>query len=503
MAHSLYCARCWLLSLLLCCVLLPWLAVWPTRVAAQAPPLSQMRAFWVDSANEGFRNHPQVDELVENVVRANANTIFVQMRRHGDAWYNQSIEPRAADPRLGPAHEFDPLAYLLEKAHSMGVKVHAWLVISVTCRASDALRGHPQHVCTQHGPAAPGTARWTTATYAGTQVGDLDFGHPAAIQHMEQVVQHLLRNYPALDGIHWDFVRYSGAEYGYNQVSLERFNRAYGLPSGNRPAPNDAAWSQWRRDRISELVRRLYIRSKALNPQIQVSAATITWGGLGSYNPDDWPNSAAYARVFQDWRSWLEEGIIDFAVPMHYFAESEARSRAWYDGWLAWDRAHTGRRAIVVGTGAWLNTDQQGIAQIQRALAPDEQGRMLSGVALFSYNQPISASDRAQRRAFMDLLRATVFAQPAQAPLWPWIANPSTGHLQGIATIDGQVVPDAWVTLIHEGNWLRDLNAAADGWYGAVDLPPGQYVLLIRDPASQRTAQLNVAIQAGLVTSGP
>lgn len=471
-------------------------------VQAQQPPLEQMRAFWVDDANPGFRNHPQVDELVANVKRANANTIIVQMRRHGDARYNNSIEPRAADPLLAPAEEFDPLAYLIAKAHSEGIKVHAWLVVSVTCRNGDRLRGHPQHVCTSHGPGIPDPERWTTATYGGTQVGDLDFGHPGAILHMEAVVQHLLRNYPGLDGIHFDFIRYSGREYGYNRVSLDRFNRAYGLPLNNRPSPNDPAWSQWRRDRMTELMRRLYIRSKAINPNIQVSIAAITWGGIGSYTPDDWPNSAAYATVFQDWRAWLQEGIIDFAVPMHYFEEGVPRSRQWYDGWIAWGRWNTGRRAIVAGTGAWLNTREQGIAQLQRAITPDEYGRALAGVALYSYNQPFAGSNPERRREFMDQLRATVFAQPASAPEWPWIAYPTTGHLQGIAAIDGQVVSDAHVALFKDGNWVRDLTASYDGWYGAVDLEPGTYTVVIHGPDG-RTVEHSVFIQAGRVTNGP
>lgn len=470
----------------------------PARPAAAQAPAQQLRAFWVDSLNPGFYNHPQVDELVENVVRAGANTIIVQVRRHGDAWYNQSFEPRAADPRLAPADEFDPLAYLLEKAHSMGVRVHAWLVISVTCRQSDRLWGHPDHVCTAHGPQAQGAERWTTATYEGQQVGDIDYGHPAAIQYLERVVEHLLRAYPALDGIHWDYIRFGGRNYGYNQVSLERFNQAYGRPLDSRPRPEDPAWSQWRRDRVTELARRLYIRAKAINPRIQVSAATITWGGLGS--DGNWAASSAYAQVFQDWPAWLEEGILDFAVPMHYFAEGDARNRSWYDGWLAFDRGRAGRRAIVAGIGAWLNTPEQNVWQVQRALAPDEHGRALAGAAFFSYASPVSGATRERRQAFMDLLRATVFAQPASAPEWPWIAAPTGGHLQGIATVDGQVAPDAKVTLFHNGEWLRDIHASADGWFGAVELPPGAYTIAITRADGAQT-WLSATVAPGLVTS--
>lgn len=474
----------------------------PAHAQEQALP-QQMRAFWVPSHSSGFHNHAEVDELINNVVRANANTIIAQMRRHGDSWYNNSLEPRAAQSSLAPADEFDPLAYLIARAHERGIRVHAWLVASVACRRSDRLYGHPQHVCTSHGPETSGAQRWTTATYNGTQVGDLDFGHPNAIIHFENVVQHLVRNYPEVDGIHLDFIRYGDVTYGYNSVSLDRFRQVHGLPANYRPHPSDPAWSQWRRDGVTEMVRRVYIRSKAIKPQIEISVAAITWGGLGTYHANDWPNSAAYARVFQDWRAWLQEGIIDFAVPMMYFEEGKAQTRGWYDNWLGFVRVNQGRRAIVPGTGAWLNTDSQGIAQIQRALASDPNGNNLPGVALYAYNQPLAGSSFERRRQFMDQLRESVFAYPAEAPRWPWVHENPRGHLQGIAAVNGNIVSDYRVSLVKDGQWLRDLPTGYDGWYGAVDLEPGWYNILVKHPQTGAEVWHQVLIEPGKVTNGP
>lgn len=473
-----------------------------SRPLSAQEPLQELRAFWASSYNDGFRNYRQVDEMVENAVRANVNTLIIQMRRHGDAWYTRSIEPRAADPLLAPAHEFDALDYLIAKGHEQGIKVHAWLVVTVACRRGDPLLGHPDHVCTTHGPSIPDPERWTTATYRGQQVGDLDFGHPSAVHHMESVVENLLRNYPDVDGIHLDFMRYTDQEYGYNRVSVDRFNRAHGLPPNHWPHPSDPAWSQWRRDRMTELMRRIYIRSKAIKPTIQVSVAAITWGGTGSYTPDDWPNSVAYARVFQDWRGWLQEGIIDFALPMHYFEESVPRSRNWYTGWVNWDRMNVGKRTIVVGIGAWLNSPEQNLTQIRQAQEYGSNGVKLGGVSLYAYHNLFVGSNPERRREFMDYLRATVFSQPARAPDWPWIANPTTGMLQGIATIEGEVIPDASIALFREGVWVRDISACADGWYGAVELEPGTYTLLVRAHDGRETRYENVQIWPGMVSYG-
>lgn len=482
---------------------LPGAAISTTAYAEEQAPMQQMRAFWVPLHEPGLLSPGEVDELVNNVVRANANTIIAQMRRHGDALYNNSLEPRVVRSGLAPADQFDPLAYLIARAHERGIRVHAWLVVSVVCRPGDALNGHPNHLCTAHGPGASGTERWTTETYGGEQVGDMDFGHPAAIIHFENVVQHLIRSYPDVDGVHLDFIRYGDVAYGYNQVSLDRFRRANGLPGNYRPAPKDPAWSQWRRDRVTELVRRVYIRAKAIKPQIEISVAAITWGGLGTYSANDWPNSAAYSTVFQDWRAWLEEGIIDFAAPMMYFEEGVERSRNWYDGWLNFARVNSGRRAVVPGTGAWLNSDAQGIAQIQRALTPDASGNSLPGVALYAYNQPLAGSSFERRRQFMDQLHQSVFAAPAEAPRWPWVYFSSKGHLQGIAAVDGNIVSDYRVSLVKDGQWVRDVPTAYDGWYGAVDLDPGWYTIIVKHPATGAEAAYDVLIEPGKVTNGP
>jgi uncharacterized lipoprotein YddW (UPF0748 family) len=487
-----------LARLLLTALLLACFAPQQARAQDRAP---LVRGLWVDAEHPGFHTPAEVDTLVDTAAAGNINTLFVQMRRHGDAWYNRRSEPRAA--ALAAVPDFDPLADLLDKAHARGIAVHAWLVVSVACPRSEPTRTSPQHLCAGHGPGTPDPLRWTTATASGEQVGELDFGHPGAVVYMEDLVQRLLWNYPALDGIHYDFIRLGGQSYGYNAVSLGRFRAAYGLPPSYRPRPADPAWSQWRRDRITELVRRLYIRIKAINPRAQVSAATITWGGLGSYTPDDWPNSAAYAQVFQDWPAWLNEGILDFAVPMHYFSEGDARARSWYDGWLAFDRAHSGRRAIVPGTGAWLNNPQQGMSQIERALTPDAEGRALAGVALYNYHAPISNSNPQWRREYMQLLQSGLFAGPAPAPVWPWIASPTTGHLQGIAAIDGQAVPDAHITLYRDGQWARELTASIDGWYGAVDLEPGTYTVQISTSDGRGAQVEGLTVSPGLVMSAP
>jgi uncharacterized lipoprotein YddW (UPF0748 family) len=50
----------------------------------------------------------------------------------------------------------------------------------------------------------------------------LDFGNPEAVEYLKSIYLEVAHNY-SVDGIHLDFIRYSGAEWGYNDVSVRRF----------------------------------------------------------------------------------------------------------------------------------------------------------------------------------------------------------------------------------------------------------------------------------------
>src|SRR6185312_2522615 len=74
------------------------------------------------------------------------NTLLVQVRGRGDAYFAQGLEPRPATLANQPA-TFDPLAQVLTEAHAAGLRVHAWvnvnLIASVNLPPTD--RGHVMH----------------------------------------------------------------------------------------------------------------------------------------------------------------------------------------------------------------------------------------------------------------------------------------------------------------------------------------------------------------------
>ncbi|MDQ3322110.1 MAG: family 10 glycosylhydrolase, partial [Acidobacteriota bacterium] len=375
----------------------------PNTLTAQRS--NEYRGFWVDTFNTALNNHNDIVAVVNNAKAAKSNAIFAQIRRRGDSWYLNSLEPK---PDFVPiAAGFDPLADLISTAHAEGIEVHAFVIMGAVWNknptfAPTATLGpptNPNHVFNLHGgynsttkQIVPGPNNWLTRTllpdnaangiaFQGHRFGAefwLDFGHPDAEAYSVDVLMQLVRNYD-IDGLHLDRIRYpeltatgqtptSGANIGYNTTSVERFQRRYNIPVGSpAPSPGDVNWAQWRRDQVSNVMRRVYLNAIAVKPQLKVSGALIVYGG-GPTTEAGWKSAEAYWRVYQDWRSWTEEGILDVAIPMNY--KREPSQAGLFDTWNEWTKNHQYNRASLIGLGVYLNSIEGTLRQTRRSLAP-------------------------------------------------------------------------------------------------------------------------------------
>lgn len=482
-------------------VLLSVVLVLAVRASAKKPdsvPRLELRALWVDGFHAGIRTPQEAVQLVADAKQANFNVLIVQVRRRADAFYTQSFEPAAEDPDYDPS--FDALAYIVELAHREHLEVYAW-VNAMPVWSGQAPPRDPRHVFNQHGVAQSGDDDWLTASPNGEQEFRdgyfLDPGHPAAAEYVARVCVNLVKNYQ-IDGIHLDFIRYPesikrikrGEPVGYNSTSVARFRRATGRQ--DTPAPDDSQWTEWRRQQVTQLVRRIYLESKALNPCIWVSAAVIAWGKPPS-NEKDFKQAAPMQVVFQDWHGWLKEGILDLAVPMNYACEDVAKAREWYNGWIRWEKRHKHGRQLAVGIGAYLNRPQDTLAQVRRARRA-ERGKKVDGVSFFSYANsmkaaaPIATSSSVPNEAgapvtplapISFLCESAVFAQLAAVPTPGWLATPRTGWVAGTVREAGQPVDGSWVVLRGKGWFHKTHRTQTDGngFFGFSALKPGRYRL--------------------------
>lgn len=502
------------------------LVLWSAELAVG----QEYRGLWVETFNTALNSPADVDAVVAQARSANLNALFVQVRRRGDAWYLASLEPPFASLQPG----FDPLKALLERAHAAGIEVHAFVILGALWNR-ETPPADPSHPMALHGFGPDGRIlaggeNWLTRTLlpdggfisqGGYRFGNefwIDFGHPDAAQWTLETIMHLVRNYE-IDGVHLDRIRYpeiegvpaaasAGASVGYNAASVARFQRRYGRTAA--PEPADPQWSDFRREQVTNLVRKIYLHVFAVKPWVKVSAALIAFGGAPATDAE-WTQAQAYWRVYQDWRAWTEEGILDLAIPMNYKREHVASQLGDYDAWSEWAKDRAYGRGVLVGQGAFVNSIEGTLRQVRRAQSPSRAGRRGQGVVFFSLAQsnaavpanPLAGNQDSPLRPFGELAAALtrgtsedgavrytgggMFASRAGAPELAWKSDPRTGHLMGFATnrlaaLDGAEVR---IAPVPEGSpAVRTSFTDGAGFFGAVDLPPGAYCITVK-PANE------------------
>ena len=346
----------------------------------------------------GMLSPAEIDETVKWAKDCNMNLAILQVRRVGDAYYDSAYEPRASGLQGGP--DFDPLAYGIKKCRQNNLQVYAWFNVYRVWGGGKP--SDPNHIVNLH-------PEWLNKDVEGeVAAGEgmyLDPGVPQVREHIVKVVADAVSNYD-VDGIMLDYIRYPGKKWGYSDIAVGRFNAAYRRIG--KPDPDDLTWARWRRRQVTQTMREIYREVNRLKPYIAVSAATISWGPCA----ETWTRTDAFAEVFQDWRAWMEEGILDVNMPMNYKDPAKPRHNQWYIDWLEgmkkWSYGRVPCSTIMVFKN---NVD----GAVDQARLVREHG--LPGIGGFAFSQTGSKAELAAK------LKSTVFSEPAPVPELPWKAR--------------------------------------------------------------------------------
>ncbi|HEX3048642.1 MAG TPA: hypothetical protein VHY08_28090, partial [Bacillota bacterium] len=278
----------------------------------------------------------------------------------------------------------------------------------------------------------------------------------------------------------------------------------------------------------------------------------ITWGE-GPITEDDWVKSRAYTQVYQDWRSWLQEGIVDMAIPMNYYSEWNPNQQSWYNHWIEWEKDHQYGRQIVIGPGIFMQYIEQSLNQIRRAQAPSVKGNTAAGIALFAYGASnlYSSDDYKESVASRGLARqpyrfmpetndwffnllshgggyvdpvldqhidtTPVFQERTGIPDMPWKSRPVNGYLMGnLPAATGKTIAHVKVVLnrfirlpnipgnIPDIGFHREAYTDGSGWFGLAEVPPGLYQIHVEgfetDKAASGNQDYKFWVRPGLVT---
>ncbi|MCK9615382.1 MAG: family 10 glycosylhydrolase [Candidatus Omnitrophica bacterium] len=244
----------------------------------------------------------EILRLIDFAKKAHIRILFVQIYRANKAWFPSRVaDSRPYEVCLKNVSR-DPLALLISEAHKSGIEVHAWLNLLSLSNNKDAkiLKKYGLETLTRNLKK-----KRTIEDYKIDKQYFLEPGDLRVRSELLAVVNEILHNYPKLDGIQFDYIRYPdrNPSYGYTKNNIERFKKA----TGNKVVKEDTiAWQNWKRKQVTELLTQLVKRARALHPDIRVSATGCA------------PFVRAYYEAFQDWPSWVNSGLVDFVTVMTY-----------------------------------------------------------------------------------------------------------------------------------------------------------------------------------------
>ena len=287
----------------------------------QAQPKQELRAVWLTTL-EGLdwpstkgtslaveqKQKQELRNILDQLKKANVNTILFQTRIRGTVTYPSRIEPwdGCVSGRFGTAPNYDPLQFAIEETHKRGMEIHAWVVTVPTGKwnsygARNLRQTHPELMRHVGEDACLNPEDSRTADYIAS------------------ICEEITQRYD-IDGIHLDYIRYP-----------ETWNIR-----GSR---------QQARDNITRIVRTIHQKVKGLKPWVKLSCSPLgKFDDLTRFPSGGWN---AYNKVCQDAQGWLRDGLMDQLYPMMYYD-----GKHYYPFAADWSE-HRYDREIATGLGIY------------------------------------------------------------------------------------------------------------------------------------------------------
>ncbi|MDP2927967.1 MAG: family 10 glycosylhydrolase [Candidatus Omnitrophota bacterium] len=318
------------------------------------------RGIWVSvfSGKKMLYSEEGVHNLIAQCNKAKINEIYLQIFQSGNAYYDSKITDKTKYDQMVASAGLDTLDLLLREAGQNNIKVFAWVnVLSLGKNdKADILNKFGNSILTRDQYLRPSKNESNMEMdkyYLREDQIFLEPGDPRVEEYILTVINEIINRYPLISGVHLDYIRYPspvpfmpgsrfrnfGLTYGYGAKNLERFKDKTGLSPLDQLNNEDEylAWDNWKRQQVTDLVRKISGLVKVKSADLLVSCAVIPL------------TERAYNNAFQDWSAWLEEGLIDYAVLMAYtkdnqFAKEVVKSAL----------GHRGKGKIYIGIGVFL-----------------------------------------------------------------------------------------------------------------------------------------------------
>lgn len=262
----------------------------------------ETRGVWI--AN---RPHSQVLESLDNISSAmdflqsyGFNVIFPVVWNQGYTLYPSQVMTEYGLPGINPYYQQqqrDPLREIIDEAHQRNIKVIPWLEYGFA--ASHLLSGG--HIL-KHYP------HWQAIDREGSKVrhGGLTWMNafnPEVQGFMLAIITEITNLYNVYGIQGCDRLPALPVTAGYDSYTTGKYYSIF----GKQPPQNyhDRQWTQWRANRLTDFLSKMYQEVKAIKPQAIVSLSPAVY-------------PFCLNNLLQDAKAWVEKGLCDVIHPQIY-----------------------------------------------------------------------------------------------------------------------------------------------------------------------------------------
>lgn len=369
------------------------LSVWAADGSSDASAASNgnaddMRGIWVSTVmnldypsaktTDAAALKAEADKILDNVKAMNMNTVFLQVRPCGDAFYKSSIFPWSSyisgTQGVAPADGFDPLEYWVSAAHVRGLELHAWINPYRITRGGDTEWNSLAASNPAKGEYADCVVKYSDGNYY------YDPGNPRSIDLIVKGALEIVNNYD-VDGIHMDDYFYPGTSFN-DDASW----KAYGTGYSNK--------SDWRRDNVNKLVAELDTKLHQADSSIRfgISPQGIWANSTTMPNGSATKGNEAYTQKFADCVAWINSGTIDYIAPQIYWnvgytvADYSVLAKWWSNAVKGTDvDLYIGMADYRSSNVTDKNSVWYGTSELQRQLAINKADSNIKGEIHFRY----------------------------------------------------------------------------------------------------------------------
>jgi uncharacterized lipoprotein YddW (UPF0748 family) len=288
----------------------------PTISWSQSIPtksIREIRGVWITNVDSDVLfTRDRLATAIKDLRQLNFNTIYPVVWNWGYTTYPSKVAKRIVGSSFMPKTSAgilinrklsrseglegrDVLKEVVTQGHKQGIAVIPWFEFGFMLpgttdpAGSDFAKLHPDWLTQKQ----DGGTLWKEGKDPRVWLNPFK---PEVKKFIIDLVVEVVRKYD-VDGIQFDDHFGLPSEFGYDKFTVDLYKREHQSKLPPKDFKNEA-WINWRADKITLLMRDLFVAIKAANPKAIVSIS---------------PNPQTFAKSFflQDWAKWERQGLVE------------------------------------------------------------------------------------------------------------------------------------------------------------------------------------------------